>query len=113
MTHKELKEYLLSYPDSWVGHPFEKNMSAYKVGPKEGEKSTLFAVVEDESKPINVSLRCDPILAKSLRETYETIQAGRNLDRKHWNTIVCSGQLPDDQIKDLVRLSYNLAAGKA
>jgi predicted DNA-binding protein (MmcQ/YjbR family) len=32
------------------------------------------------------------------------------LNKKHWNTIICSGQLDDEEIKDLVRLSYNLVA---
>jgi predicted DNA-binding protein (MmcQ/YjbR family) len=33
---------------------------------------------------------------------------GYHLNKKHWNTIICSGQLSDVEIKDLARLSYDL-----
>ena len=61
-------------------------------------------------KPLRVSLKCDPQLAEILREKYETVVPGYHLNKKHWNTIICSGQLSDDEIKDLARLSYDLVA---
>ena len=108
MTHKELEEYLLSFPDTWLDFPFGEGTSVYKVGNKEAGEGKLFAIIADDSKPLRLSLKCDPLLAKTLREKYESVLPGYHLNKKHWNTILCTGQLDDEEIKDLARLSYNL-----
>jgi len=111
MTHKELEEYLLSFPNTWLDFPFGKGTSVYKVGHKETGEGKLFAIISDNSKPLRVSLKCDPTLAEHLREKYESVLPGYHLNKKHWNTIVCSGQLSDEEVKDLARLSYDLVVG--
>jgi predicted DNA-binding protein (MmcQ/YjbR family) len=113
VTHKELEEYLLSFPNVWLDYPFGEGTSVYKVGHKETGEGKLFAIIPDGSKPLRVSLKCDPVLAEHLREKYETVLPGYHLNKKHWNTIICSGQLSDDEIKDLALLSYNLVTGTA
>lgn len=108
MTHKELEDYLLTMPNTWLDFPFGEGTSVYKVGDKATGEGKLFAIIADNSKPLNVSLKCDPQLAVNLREKYETVLPGYHLNKKHWNTIICTGQLSDDEIKDLARLSYRL-----
>jgi predicted DNA-binding protein (MmcQ/YjbR family) len=107
LSHKGLEEYLLSFPNTWLDFPFGEGTSVYKVGHKEtGGK--MFAIIADGSKPLRVSLKCDPQLAEKLRGEYETVVPGYHLNKKHWNTIICSGQLGDEEIKDLAHLSYQL-----
>lgn len=112
MTHKELEDFLLSFPNTWLDFPFGEGTSVYKVGNKQENDGKLFAIIADRSEPLRVSLKCDPLLAESLREKYETVLPGYHLNKKHWNTIVCSGQLSNDEVKDLARLSYNLVTGQ-
>lgn len=108
MNHKKFEEYLLSFPNTWLDFPFGEGTSVYKVGNKETGEGKLFAIIADGSKPLRVSLKCDPQLAENLREKYESVLPGYHLNKKHWNTIICTGQLTDDEIKDLARLSYSL-----
>lgn len=108
MTHKEFEEYLLSFPNTWLDFPFGEQTSVYKVGDKATGEGRLFALIAQDSKPLRISLKCDPLLAKTLRERYESVLPGYHLNKKHWNTIICSGQLSEDEIKDLARLSYRL-----
>lgn len=108
MTHKEFEDYLLSFPNTWLDFPFGEQTSVYKVGDKETGEGKLFALIAQDSKPLRVSLKCDPLLAKTLRERYESVLPGYHLNKKHWNTIICSGQLTDDEVKDLALLSYRL-----
>lgn len=107
MTDKEVREYLLSFEDAWIDHPFGDKVSVYKVGPKDASK--MFALVQKDSNPLRVSLRCDLKLSKVLREKYESVMPGYNLDQKRWNTVLLTGQLADDEVKDLMRHSYLLA----
>ena len=108
MTHKEIEEYLLSFPNTWLDFPFGEGTSVYKAGDKAANDGKLFAIIADGSKPLRVSLKCDPILAQNLREKYESVLPGYHLNKKHWNTIICTGQLTDQEIKDLIVLSYRL-----
>jgi predicted DNA-binding protein (MmcQ/YjbR family) len=111
MTHKDIEDYLLSFSNTWLDYPFGEGTSVYKFGHKETGEGKIYAIIADDSKPLRLSLKCDPILAETLREKYETVVPGFHLNKKHWNTIICSGQLSDEEIKDLARLSYNLVAG--
>ncbi|MGV9002102.1 MAG: MmcQ/YjbR family DNA-binding protein [Candidatus Saccharimonadaceae bacterium] len=108
MTHKELEEYILSFPNTWLDFPFGESTSVYKIGHKDTGEGKMFALIDNGSKPVRVSLKCDPILAETLREEYETVLPGYHLNKKHWNTIICSGQVSNDELQDFVRLSYNL-----
>ena len=111
MTHKELDEYLLGFANTWLDFPFGEGTSVYKVGDKDTGEGKLFAVVADGTQPLRVSLKCDPQLAKNLRDKYESVQPGHHLNKKHWNTILLTGQLSIDEVKDLVRHSYLLVSG--
>lgn len=110
MNHKEIEEYLLSFPNTWLDYPFGEGTSVYKIGHKENGQGKMFALIADGSKPLKVSLKCDPVLAETLREKYETVVPGYHLNKKHWNTIICTGQLSDDELKDLANLSYQLVS---
>ncbi len=110
MTHKEFEKFILGLPHVWLDYPFGEDVAVYKFGEKPEGK--IAAIVAENSKPLRVSLKCDPALAELLRDKYETILPGYHLNKKHWNTIICSGQLTDEEIFDFVRLSYQLVGGK-
>ncbi|HUC96425.1 MAG TPA: MmcQ/YjbR family DNA-binding protein [Candidatus Saccharimonadales bacterium] len=109
MTLKEIHEHLLSFPNTWLDFPFGEEVSVYKIGHSENDAGKMFALIAENSNPVRLSLKCDPLLAEKLRETYETVLPGFHLNKKHWNTIICTGQVPDDELKDFMRLSYDLA----
>ncbi len=102
MTHKEVEEYILSMPNARLGYPFGEGVAVYKVNDK------MFALIPEGKDPVSLSLKCDPGLAKLLREKYESIMEGYHLNKKHWNTMLLTGQLGDERVKDLIRHSYNL-----
>ncbi len=110
MTREELNDYLLSYPNTWVDYPFGENTSVYKVGDQASGDAKFFALVQDDAKTLRLSVKCDPQLAELLREKYETVVPGYHLNKKHWNTIILTGQVPQDELEDFIRLSYGLVA---
>lgn len=109
MNHKEIEDYLLAMPDTWLDFPFGEEVSVYKVGDKSTKEGKMFALIAEGSNPLRVSLKCDPQLAIVLREKFEAVLPGYHLNKKHWNTILCTGQVPDEDLKSLMTLSYNLA----
>ncbi len=104
LTHKQVEEYILAMPNAKLDYPFGKDVAVYKVG----EKGKMFALIAEGSDPLRLSLKCDPVLAETLRQKYETVLPGYHLNKKHWNTVICSGQLGEDEVKDLIVHSYSL-----
>jgi predicted DNA-binding protein (MmcQ/YjbR family) len=105
MDHKTVEEYILSMPNSRLDYPFGKDVAVYKTDDK------MFALISEGKDPLQISLKCDPQLAVHLREKYESVMPGYHLNKKHWNTIILTGQLPWDEVQDLIRHSYNLVTG--
>ncbi len=101
-THKEVEEYVLSMPNAYLDYPFGKEVAVYKAGDK------MFALIAEKSDPIRISLKCDPKLAETLRAKYETVMPGYHLNKKHWNTILMTGQLEWSEVKDLIKHSFEL-----
>lgn len=105
ITHSKVEKYLLSMPDARLDYPFGEDVAVYKV------KDKMFALVAEKSNPVRLSLKCDPLLAETLRQKYESVMPGYHLNQKHWNTILLTGQLSWEDIQDLIRHSYNLVTG--
>jgi predicted DNA-binding protein (MmcQ/YjbR family) len=104
MNHKEVEEYILSMPNAKLEYPFGEGVAVYKVEDK------MFALIAEGKEPVNLSLKTDPQLSKLLREKYETVMPGYHLNKKHWNTLLLTGQLPWDEVQALIRHSYQLVA---
>ena len=110
MEHKVVEEYILSMQSAALEYPFGKDVAVYKVypdGASQGDEK-MFGLIDEGSDPVWISLKCDPELSKVLREKYETVMPGYHLNKKHWNTIVLSGQLSWEEVQDLIRHSYIL-----
>jgi predicted DNA-binding protein (MmcQ/YjbR family) len=108
MDHKTVEEYVLSQPNAMLDYPFGKDVAVYKIGGPEGK---MFALIAENTSPVRLSLKCDPKLSEVLRAKYESVMPGYHLNKKHWNTIVLSGQLDWGEVQDLIRHSYQLVAG--
>jgi predicted DNA-binding protein (MmcQ/YjbR family) len=102
MDRKTVEEYVLSMPNAVREYPFGEDVAVYKVGDK------MFALMSETKDPVNLSLKCDPLLATTLRERYESVLPGYHLNKKHWNTLILGGQLSWDEVQDLIRHSYQL-----
>lgn len=112
MTHKEVEKYILSMPSSFLDYPFGEGVAVYKVGSAAtASEGKMFALIPEGKEPLSLSLKCDPQLAVLLREKYETVMPGYHLNKKHWNTIVLTGQLPWEEVQGLIRHSYQLVTG--
>lgn len=91
-------------PNAKLDYPFGEDVAVYKVHDK------MFALISEGKEPVNLSLKCDPQLAETLREKYVTVMPGYHLNKKHWNTLILSGELPSEEVQALIRHSYDLVA---
>lgn len=101
MTLEELRSALLTLPEAWEDQPFGPGALVYKV------RNKMFALVAPENPP-SVSLKCEPFLATLLRDTYPAVTAGYHLNKRHWNTVVVDGSVPETELLEWINLSYDL-----
>lgn len=109
MDHQTVEAYILSMPNSRLDYPFGEGVAVYKT--KVGDEEKMFALIHEGKTPVQLSLKCDPKLAELLRERYETVMPGYHLNKKHWNTLLLTGQLPWEEIQGFIVHSYNLVTG--
>lgn len=81
--------------------PFGENTLVFKVSGK------MFALT-DVDLFTSINLKCDPEKAVLLREHYNAVQPGYHMNKKHWNTIVMDGTIPDPLIFQWIDHSYDL-----
>jgi predicted DNA-binding protein (MmcQ/YjbR family) len=101
MNPEALRQFCLSLPATTESFPFDEQTLVFKVAGK------MFALVDvDQFESIN--LKCEPERAAQLREQYEAVLPGYHMNKKHWNTVLLNGSLPNKLLKELITHSYQL-----
>jgi predicted DNA-binding protein (MmcQ/YjbR family) len=109
----QLRQTCLSLPGSFEDFPFGPETSVFKVqlplrAAAKQDVGKVFALAALDSRPLSVSLKCDPVLARQLRLAHPQITGAYHLNKEHWNGVVCDAGLPDGMIRDMVEDSYDL-----
>ena len=99
MDIESLREYCLKKQDVSEGFPFNESTLVFKVAGK------MFALVDIDAYD-SINLKCDPELAMELRERYDAVTAGFHMNKKHWNTILFDGSIPDKLLREWIDHSY-------
>ena len=102
MTFDELRRYLLAKPGAVEVFPFDSVTPVFKVCDK------MFALILTTRHPLQCNLKCLPEKAEVLREQFPSITAGYHMNKRHWNTLILDGSLPDELICSLIDDSYGL-----
>ena len=106
MNSRALRSLCLSFKGAEETFPFGPRTSVFKVGGK------MFALSQLGAESLRVSVKCEPELAVSLREAYTAVIPGYHLNKRHWNTVIIDGSLPDETVRDMVEDSYDLVVSK-
>jgi predicted DNA-binding protein (MmcQ/YjbR family) len=107
MTAAALRRWCLARPGATEEFPFGERTSVFKV---EGK---IFALSSLRSRPLSVSVKCEPDLASQFRAVYPAIRPGYHLNKRHWNTITLDGSLDDKLVFDMLEDSYDLVRAGA
>jgi predicted DNA-binding protein (MmcQ/YjbR family) len=72
----------------------------------------MFALSQLAESPVRVSLKCEPPLAEQLRAAHPAVLPGYHLNKRHWNTVIIDGSIPEQTIADMIEDSYDLIVSK-
>jgi predicted DNA-binding protein (MmcQ/YjbR family) len=108
VTPAALRRFCLAQPGAREEFPFGEQTSVFKTA-----AGKMFALSALGSRPLRVSVKCEPELGEQLRGTYEEIEPGYHLNKRHWLTVGCGGEVSDELVRELVAGSYELVAARA
>lgn len=106
MTSGELRDHCLSFLGTEETFPFGPESSVFKVAGK------IFALSQLADDQLRVSLKCEPALAEQLRAAHAAVIPGYHLNKRHWNTVIIDGSLPNAMVQDMVEDSYDLVVSQ-
>jgi predicted DNA-binding protein (MmcQ/YjbR family) len=107
LNHEQIIKLGLRYDGTSLRYPFDPHMPVLFVHNK------MFALLGEQQGVESVNLKTPPDEAWLLRETYPgTVIPGYHMNKKHWNTVILNGSVPNDVIESMVRESYLLVVAK-
>jgi predicted DNA-binding protein (MmcQ/YjbR family) len=102
----KLRALCLSFPGTSETFPFGPETSVFKVADR------IFSISRLDQDPLRVSLKCEPTLAEQLRDAHAAVTPGYHLNKRHWNTVIVDGSLPDQMVEDMIEDSYDLVVSR-
>jgi predicted DNA-binding protein (MmcQ/YjbR family) len=103
MNHANVIEQGLEWRGSSLQYPFDPDLPVLFVGSK------MFALLGRTGPYESVNLKADPEEAWLLRQQYPgSVIPGYHMNKKHWNTVVLDGKVPDSEVLSMLEQSYQL-----
>lgn len=100
-----LRDYCISKKGATESFPFGEDTLVFKT------KEKIFALVNLDGD-LSINLKCDPSLAIELRERYSSVTPGYHMNKKHWNTVMIDGSVPDAEVLKWIDHSYDMITRK-
>lgn len=106
MDIESIRTFCLQKKETTESFPFDSDTLVFKVAGR------MFALCALEKFPLQISLKCDPDYALSLREKYPAAITGAyHMNKKHWNSLI-PDMLDSKTVKHLINHSYELVVSK-
>jgi predicted DNA-binding protein (MmcQ/YjbR family) len=105
MNIEELRTFCLSLKGTTESFPFDEVTLVLKVQGK------MFALIPLDNPETQISLKCDPERAITLREEYSSIIPAWHFNKKHWNTVLMDPMISKNLLCELIQHSYDLVVG--
>ncbi len=99
MDIMDLREYLLSLPETEESTPFDETTLVYKIGGR------MFACADMEEFSY-VVVKHDPDEGEALRERHAEITPAWHFNKRYWSAVAVTGDLPESLVRSLIRASY-------
>jgi predicted DNA-binding protein (MmcQ/YjbR family) len=104
MNRKEYIEYCLTFSGAFEDYPFnDDNWTVMKAANKK-----MFAALYNRNGYLQLNLKCEPMQADFLRSVYPSVKPAYHMNKSHWNTVTIDGTIPDNEIFEMIRCSFDL-----
>lgn len=104
-TRKDIIDFCLTFDGAYEDYPFNDfNWTIMRIT----DNKRMFAAIFERQGKIWVNVKCVPSLAELWRNTYNAVIPAYHMNKKHWNSIILDGSVPDAEIKNMIADSFEL-----
>ncbi len=108
-TREEAIQYSLSLGDCYEDYPFRD--TNWTVIRHNGNKK-VFAWIFEREGNVWINVKCDPEWRDFWREAFPAVIPAYHLNKKHWNSVILDGTVPEKEIQRMIGESYELTRGR-
>ena len=118
-SRQQVLEIALALPGATSDKPFEGDFDSTVL--RHGGTGRWFGLLmkvprrkvglEGDAETDILNLKCDPILSYGLRQACPDILPAWHMNKQLWISVRMEGDVPDDQLRALIRMSYDLTSG--
>jgi len=113
LTRQEIIDFCLSLPASYEDYPFDDITDPGKwTVMRHSGNTRSFALIYERGGRLCVNVKCDPEQAEMWRTMYADVTPGYHMNKTHWNTIALPGDVPAEDLWDMIRGSHALIRPK-
>lgn len=109
MTRQEWVGFCLTFPDAYEDYPFDDDNWTVL---RHRSNRKIFAMLYERGGQLFLNVKCEPMRAELLRGAYRDVTPGYHMNKEHWNTVLLGGDVPHDEICDMVAHSYEITRPK-
>lgn len=93
---------MMNKPETTEDFPFGEQSAVFRLREK------IYAILYMEGDCARVNLKCEPEQANALRDIFPSVIPGYHMNKKHWNTVISDGSIPQSEIERMIDHSYEL-----
>ena len=113
MSRQEIIDFCLTLPSAYEDYPFDEVADENAcTGMRHRKNRKSFALIMRHGDDLYLNLKCAPHEADFLRSVYESVIPGWYMNKLHWNTVIIGGDVPDDELRQMIESSYDLIKPK-
>lgn len=106
---KQIVDYCLTLPGAYEDYPFDDfNWTVMR----HGYNKKAFALIFERMGHIWVNVKCEPVKAEFLRSMYQSVVPAYHMNKRHWNSIILDGSVPEEAVRAMIADSYALIRPK-
>lgn len=102
---KDVIKYCKTLKDVYEDYPFhDPNWTLMR----HNSSKHAFAWIYEREGNIWINVKCDPEWIEFWRNAFAAVVPGYHQNKKHWNSLILDGSIPDQDIKRMINESYDL-----
>lgn len=106
---KEAIAYCLTFQNVYEDYPFhDPNWCVIR----HRGSNKVFAWIFDKDGHVWINVKCEPQWRDFWRQTFDSVIPAYHLNKKHWNSVILDGSVPETDIQRMIAESYDLTVLK-
>lgn len=106
---EEAVAHCLTYENVYEDYPF-RDTNWCVIRHRENDR--VFAWIFERDGHVWVNVKCAPEWRDFWRSAFASVVPAYHLNKKHWNSIILDGSIPQEEIGRMIGESYDLTKGK-